>query len=484
MKQILHIVIMGILLTALPVFAQDETVKIEWPLPVYVVKGTVDVRGTANASGMTGYFLEVAAYDAAEPIWTPISLLSATPVVNGVLAQWQTTSVADGIYQLRLRVLTTGNQSTYAVVGPIRVANTLQAPDGETVNVPQVLLTNTPEAPLATAEVAAEPTLVPRPNPVSELPIPVGGQVTYFTDDTILKMQNAGLTWVKWQIGFVLNDTNLINVARDRINWGHAAGFNVLLSITGEVSELTELSEDYYPLYADYLGQVAALGVDAIEVWNEENIDREWPAGRISARSYVDMLKQAHAAIKAVDPQVMVITGAPAPTGFFGGCSGVGCDDGDYYANLANNGAANYADCIGVHYNEGILPPVQQGGDPRDNYPTRYFPLMLNRAANPFRSSDIPLCFTELGYLTPEGYGPLPGGFAWASSTSIAEQAEWLRDAIDIASKFQSKRIAMIVVFNVDFDRYDQDPQAGYAIIRADGTCPACDSIASLAGSG
>ena len=298
-------------------------------------------------------------------------------------------------------------------------------------------------------------------------------------------MQNTGMTWVKWQLQFTLNDTNLINVARDRINWSHAAGLNVLLSITGQVNELTEQGDAYYPLYAAYLGQVAALGVDAIEVWNEMNIDREWPAGRISARSYVEMLRQAHDAIKAADPQVMVITGAPAPTGFFGGCSGAGCDDGDYYANMAADGAAQYADCIGVHYNEGILPPQQSGGDPRDNYPTRYFPLMTNRAANPFRGSDIPLCFTELGYLSPEGYGPLPGNFAWAAGTSIAEQSQWLHDALQLAAQFNGKRIALIIVFNVDFDRYDQeDPQAGYAIIRADGSCPACDAIATLRGQG
>jgi hypothetical protein len=273
-------------------------------------------------------------------------------------------------------------------------------------------------------------------------------------------------------------------VARDRINWSHEQGFKVLLSITGEKQELAELNADYYPLYAEFLGQVAALGVDAIEVWNEMNIDREWPAGRISARSYVEMLRQAYEAIKAADPQVMVISGAPAPTGFFGGCSANGCDDGDYYWNLANAGVVNYADCIGVHYNEGILPPIQQGGDPRDNYPTRYFPLMTQRAAAPFRNSGIPLCYTEIGYLSPDGYGPLPAGFEWGASTSVEEQAEWLRDAISMAAEFPNLEIALMIVFNVDFDVYDRDPQAGFAIIRPDGSCPACQTIGSLRGEG
>jgi hypothetical protein len=298
-------------------------------------------------------------------------------------------------------------------------------------------------------------------------------------------MQTAGMTWVKWQIPFVVGDTNLINVARDRVNWSHEAGFNVLLSITGEKDALAEMGDAaYFPLYAEFLGQIAALGVDAIEVWNEMNIDREWPAGRISARSYVEMLRQAHDAIKAVDEQVMVISGAPAPTGFFGGCSNAGCDDGDYYWNMANNGAANYADCIGVHYNEGILPPTTTSGDPRDNYPTRYFSRMLDRAAAPFRGSGVPLCYTEIGYLSSEGYGPLPAGFEWGASTSVQEQADWLRDAVQLASTTPNTEVALMIVFNVDFDVYDRDPQAGFAIMRPDGTCPACISIGSLRGQG
>ncbi|MDL1883076.1 hypothetical protein FBR01_05455 [Anaerolineae bacterium CFX8] len=466
-----------LLLVFLPAAAQNDAVIITWPPPVYDVSGTISVIGTVNPPDLQAYFLQVSLYDQQPPAWIPASTLKNQPVVNGVLAEWPTTTVPDGIYQLRLQVRLRSGQDIFYTVGPIRVANALQRPEGETAVVPQPLPVLPTEAPTA-------PQLVPRPNPVNELPVPVGGQVAYFTDETIAAMKTAGMTWVKWQVPFIIGDTNLLNVARDRINWSHEAGFKVLLSITGEKQELAELNADYYPLYAEFLGQVAALGVDAIEVWNEMNIDREWPAGRISARSYVEMLRQAYEAIKAADPQVMVISGAPAPTGFFGGCSANGCDDGDYYWNLANAGVVNYADCIGVHYNEGILPPIQQGGDPRDNYPTRYFPLMTQRAAAPFRNSGIPLCYTEIGYLSPDGYGPLPAGFEWGASTSVQEQAEWLRDAIGMAAEFPNLEIALMIVFNVDFDVYDRDPQAGFAIIRPDGSCPACQTIGSLRGEG
>ena len=42
------------------------------------------------------------------------------------------------------------------------------------------------------------------------------------------------------------------------------------------------------------------------------------------------------------------------------------------------------------------------------------------------------------------------------------------------------ERIAMVrygIVWNIDFTRYGDDPQDGYAIIRPGGSCPACDSL-------
>jgi hypothetical protein len=101
---------------------------------------------------------------------------------------------------------------------------------------------------------------------------------------------------------------------------------------------------------------------------------------------------------------------------------------------------------------------------------------MLNRAIGPFGGKQA--CFTELGYLSPEGYGTLPGAFAWAQNTSVAEQATWLAEAAVLAA--QSGRVRLMIVFNVDFSTYGADPQAGYAIIRPDGTCPACDTLASV----
>ncbi len=468
--------LMLVFLLAVSAAAQDETVRITWPPPVYEVVGAVNVTGTVNPPDMQNYFLEVSEYGAETPLWIPVSLPSTQPVVDGVLAQWVTTLTPDGVYELRLHVRLRSGEDLYYTVGPVRVANTLERPEGEFI----------PVAPVATEEPTqppppAEPTIVPRPNPVSDLPLPVGGQIDTFDELAAEEMQTMGMTWVKWQIPYFVGDDSLYTVVRDRINWTHERGFNVLLSIKGDVAELDELGEEYYGIFAGFLTVIAAMHPDAIEVWNEMNLDREWPQGEIDPRAYVEMLRPAYEAIKAADPQVMVISGALSPTGAEGafGLDRVWNDD-RYYQGMANAGVADYADCIGVHYNEGIIHPRQEGGDPRDGYPTRYFPLMTDRAAFPFRSFDIPLCYTELGYLSPEGLGTLPEGFRWAANTSLAEQAEWLRDVITLAG--EDGRIAMLIVFNINLQRFDDDPMAGYAIIRADGTCLACESIATLRG--
>ncbi|MCB0036361.1 MAG: hypothetical protein KDE51_20155, partial [Anaerolineales bacterium] len=72
--------------------------------------------------------------------------------------------------------------------------------------------------------------------------------------------------------------------------------------------------------------------------------------------------------------------------------------------------------------------------------------------------------------------------FAWASGTSVDEHAAWLAAAVQ--SAISDSRVKMVVVFNVDFTLYqvDGDPQAGYAMIRPNGSCPACDTLRNVTG--
>jgi len=298
-----------------------------------------------------------------------------------------------------------------------------------------------------------------------------GAQIYDFGNSTVARLRTAKMKWIKVQV------SPSDNSAQGRISAAHSQGFKILLSVKGSSSEV--LNPGFFDQFAAYVGSVAAQGADAIEVWNEENIDREWPTGHIDPASYTQLLAKSYNAIKAGNGNTIVISGALSPTGYWGGSGGKsdnGWDDDVYYQGMAAAGAGQYMDCVGLHYNEGIVSPDQGSGDPRDNYPTRYFDSMLARAIGPFGGKQG--CFTEIGYLTPQGYGALPGGFAWGQNTTVAEQAQWL--ALAAVKSAQSGNVRLMIVFNMDFVRYDSDPQAGYAMIRPDGSCPACDALGGV----
>ncbi len=293
------------------------------------------------------------------------------------------------------------------------------------------------------------------------------------------QMSYAGMTWIKRQHKWGPGNTG--QEVAGLITEAHNAGFKILLSMPGPVRP----SSIDFAAYTEFLRAVASLpdAPDAIEIWNEQNIDAEWPAGQISPSSYVqNMLAPGYQAIKGANPNIMVVSGAPAPTGFFGGgCGSGGCDDDAYMRGMAAAGAASYMDCIGIHYNEGILPPSAQSGDPRgssDHY-TRYFWGMVNAYSNAFGGAR-PLCFTELGYLSGEGYGALPGSFSWAGNVTVANQAQWLAEAASLSAS--SGRVRLLIVWNVDSQTWGSDPQAGYAIIRPGGSCPACETLRQVMG--
>lgn len=308
----------------------------------------------------------------------------------------------------------------------------------------------------------------------------LGGQVIRLDANTVSHMQSAGMTWVKSQ--FRHGASGGIDTARAWIADAHNRGFKQLLSVAGDKNRLVPDQFDaYINEYAAFLGELARAGADAIEVWNEPNLDHEWPTGHISGARYTEMLARAYNAIKAANGATLVISAAPAPTGAEGAFPGAVVNDDNFMRQMAQAGAGQYMDCLGLHYNEGILSPNQNTGDRRDAYPTRYFGSMLERGAQFFPGKSI--CWTELGYLSGEGFGtPIPASFSWANNVTVAQQAEWLAQAAALSA--QDSRVSMMIIWNVNFDLWGADPQGGYAIIRPDGSCPACGALGQVMGGG
>jgi uncharacterized protein YgiM (DUF1202 family) len=127
------IAVLALIVAALPAFAQSEdaapnpNATITWPPPVYVVRGDVDIRGSANVPNMTTYFISFRPlnddFTPATEQFLPAILPQTAAVQDDVLGTWDTSIIDDGLYELRLTVNARGAQPVIEDIGPIRVEN-------------------------------------------------------------------------------------------------------------------------------------------------------------------------------------------------------------------------------------------------------------------------------------------------------------------------------------------------------------------------
>ncbi|HOT91571.1 MAG TPA: NBR1-Ig-like domain-containing protein [Anaerolineae bacterium] len=309
--------------------------------------------------------------------------------------------------------------------------------------------------------------------PVSSGGFELGGHVRDLGLPYKEKMHYAGMNWVKIQVHYGQGANSIINTA-------HANGFKIQLSALGGPEMVTQAG--FEDKFASWVAGLASAGADAIEVWNEPNIDREWQIGLISPQAYTNLLCKAYNAIKAANGGTAVISAAPAPTGWFGGCGPNGCDDKPWMEGLYNAGAANCMDYIGAHHNSGATSPSARIGhpaNPSDTHHSWFFLPQTELYYNIFRGTRK-LFYTEMGYASQEGVPTFSDQFAWARGTNNAQQAAWLAEAVQLG--INTGMVRCIIVWNIDFVRYGYDPQDGYAIIRPDGSCPACESLHAVLG--
>jgi uncharacterized protein YgiM (DUF1202 family) len=134
----------------------DPNANISWPPPVYVLRGEVDIRGSANLPNMRNYFISFRPLNddltPADSEFLPAILPTTRPVQEGILGTWDTTTTDDGLYELRLTVNVRGGQPVVHTVAPLRVENNPP---------PFVEVETTP---------TATPTFVPPPQPTTAVP--------------------------------------------------------------------------------------------------------------------------------------------------------------------------------------------------------------------------------------------------------------------------------------------------------------------------
>ena len=169
-----------LLLVLLLIAAQDEPpIALTSPLAGEVLRGEVTITGTTDVPNFLSAQLDFAYASNPTSTWFAIQSLSQ-PVKDSTLATWDTTSITDGDYILRLRVnlLDTTSQE---ITLPIQVGNDIPpatptiavSPTPETVSV----LIPTPFLLAA----SPTPTAPPRPTPTALPTNPASlGQATIY----------------------------------------------------------------------------------------------------------------------------------------------------------------------------------------------------------------------------------------------------------------------------------------------------------------
>jgi len=352
--------------------------------------------------------------------------------------------------------------------GDYQIAMTFQSVRAIALGRAQVRVSASAQAGAASEEAAAPGSAQQTHSTLFEL----GGHV----NDLIhaVQMKSAGMTWARTEVRDEVVPEAFINNAKQM-------GFKVLITAVGDRNRV--MNTDYHDQWAQFLARLAIAGADAIQVWHEPNYQAEWPAGQANGASYANLLKRAYFAIKQANPNVLVISAGLAQTSgaYGGGCSKEGCDELAFLRQMASQSAQDYMDCVGVNYTSGAsAPDVVQN----ERHYLRYFGPLRNTYFSAFNGAR-PLCLTALGYITKEGIADrLPEAYAFATNITLNEQVAWLAGAVRIARA--SGQVRLAIVWNVDSTTWipddpdtnaPGDPQSGYAMLRPDGTCPACEAL-------
>ena len=325
---------------------------------------------------------------------------------------------------------------------------------------PFVAATNT-LAPSATLPAQPTATFAPinLPPAIGSVALELGGQIEQLNDNTFNTMRSTQMNWIMIRIPYANRATP--SHLRTQIESLHEQGFKVLYVVVGSPGDFDK--PNYFSNYAGYVGALAFFEADAIQVWDAPNSPDFWVENQIDPAQYVALLSEAENAIRAADKGTLIISGALAPVP----------NAELYYQGMAAAGAANLVDCIGVRYDQGAVAPAVTTGDLRGEEYFYYLNSSIDLAYNTFGASR-PVCLT-VGYLSGEGY-ELTENFAWASNTTNALQAQWLGEATSLVR--QAGKVQILTIWNVDFTFFGIDAAAGYAMLRRDGSCPACTTIA------
>ncbi len=321
-------------------------------------------------------------------------------------------------------------------------------------------------------------------------------------------VSRLGVKWVKFQFAWDLLEpqqgqfSDVLYKYRIMVQNADQAGLKVMISITKAPDWARATTDEEGPprdpqelasFITRLMGEVRAdlygnSYFEAIEVWNEPNLRREWNGGTLSGAEYMRYFDAAYSAIRAGEggQSVTIITAGLAPTGIDDGVSAV--DDRAflrqmYAAGLNNPAYQNIA--IGIHPYGAANPPDARwcgqdkcGGPGYNNHPSWFF---LNTLDDYYAimqengDTGRQLWATEFGWGTYAGLtlsdgspAPPPADPPYFQWITEKQQGDYIVRAFEIGQSLPY--LGPMFLWNLNYASQDyvdaQDERAAYALLR------------------
>ncbi len=310
----------------------------------------------------------------------------------------------------------------------------------------------------------------------------------------VMNMVNGlGFGWIKQQVRWQWTEAAKgqygFKDMEGLVNGANAAGIKIMFSVVAAPEwarggKHGDGPPDNYQDFYNFMGAMAAHfkgRVHAYEIWNEQNLQREWEGSPLSAADYVRLLKGAYQAIKAADPNAKVISGAMTPTGINDGVWAI--DDRVYLQQMYNAGLKYYCDAIGAHPSGFANPPDiyfkgpygAPGLDPNrghDDQPSFFFRnTMEDYYAVMVKNGDggKRIWATEFGWPTNDGMGVPPSpNYEFAADITEQQQADYIVRAYQWSKSWGHAGVMFLWNLNFWPTVGAENEMAKYGIVRGD----------------
>lgn len=354
--------------------------------------------------------------------------------------------------------------------------------------------TNTPDAPPTSDTSSPVATAAPIVAAGNLDPVEMGLHLYYNMGpnewrDTLWTAQQTKVGWAKVQLDWSAMQPNAAGERSDVYNafvlqaqTMKNFGFRTLLSVakapkwarptnqtdSGPPDNPQDLINFLQMLFTD----IKVENIDALEIWNEPNLSREW-RGKLpfNGAGYMQLFVPVHDAMRSLFPSVQMVTAGLAPTGDSDGS----VDDRRFVQQMFENGLGNYTDvAFGIHpYGWGNPPDVRccntVDGQGWDDQPQFFFldtldtyRDILNR--NGFQN--VQLWPTEFGWATWAGY-PSDPPEPWMAYNTPDQQAQYILRAFEIGQERQD--IGPMFLWNLNFANQtlieNRDEKAAYSLL-------------------